>query len=232
MLLVVPRMPLSKRSTYPHHEVQIIASTTTAGGGAGIAASNWNNVGGLSGSASDLVDASGSATGAGIVWEAAGVWGDDSANTDASVPVGNAQIMRGYLDDGQTDDDVGVSITLTTIPYAEYFIAIYYSTDFAPADPGFKVTTLNDGNTTTTIQTAAPRESWGDNPTLGAHNTAASGSLTGSTLTVTVPHRFADGNGDRRGTVAGIQIIQIPEPSVVSLSGLAALGLAFRRRRG
>jgi hypothetical protein len=142
-------------------------------------------------------------------------------------------LVRGYLDDGQTDGDVGVSLSFSSIPYAEYVVAIYFSTDFAPVDPGFKVTSLDDGNTTTTIQTTGPRESWGDNPTLGAHNTAASGTLTGSSLTITLPHRFATGeSGDRRGSIAGVQIIQIPEPSVVTLSGLAALGLAFRRRRG
>jgi hypothetical protein len=214
------------------HGNQLLAADTFAGGGAGVSASNWNTVDGQSGSAASLVDSAGSGTSAGITWNAGGVWGDGSANSDADSGNGNARMMRGYLDDGQTSGDVGVSLSFSNIPYAEYIVAIYFSTDFAPATPGFKVATVNDGSGPVTIQTTGPRQEWSDNPTLGAHNTAATGTLTGNALTITLPHRFATGdNPDQRGTVAGVQIIQIPEPSSIGLAGVAALGLALRRRR-
>lgn len=214
------------------HPNQIIAADTTAGGGAGLAATNWNNVATLEGSAGDLIDVSGSATSAGIVWTAAGMWGDGSANAGADAG-GSAQIMRGYLDDGATDGSTGVAFTLSGITYAEYIVALYFSTDFSDTDPGFKMATVDDGTSSYGVQTSGLRESWGENSNLGPHNTAASGVLTGSSVSITLPHRFApDELGGRRGTVAGLQVIQVPEPSVVTLSGLAALGLAFRRRRG
>jgi hypothetical protein len=62
---------------------------------AGVAAKpNWNNANGLTNTAGQaLVDESGTATGATVIWNTNGMW-----NLSITDTAGNARMMRGYLD--------------------------------------------------------------------------------------------------------------------------------------
>lgn len=201
---------------------QIIAPTTVAGGGAGVAASNWSNVTGGTGSASDLNDDAGAATTLDISWSSGGMWGDGSANTDANAQVGNAQLQRGYLDDNQ-GGPAPIQINLSQIPYAAYDVVVYFSTDTSGSNYG--TITFTDGSGAVTGSTTGTKLLWGENPNLDDTNSLRVTNLSGD-LTIDGPVR----NGAVRHSISGIQVIAVPEPATFGLTGLGAL-LMLRRRR-
>ncbi len=201
---------------------QTIAPTTMAGGGAGVSVANWNNVVGGSGSASNLVDNNGNATTASIVWSSGGMWGDGTANTDADAGIGNAQLIRGYLDDNQGDPDP-IVIRLADIPFATYDIVVYFSTDTGGDNYGTITATTADG--VFPGSTSGTKELWGTNPNLDSTNSLRISGLSGD-VTIDAPVR----DGDIRHSVAGVQVI-IPEPGAAALLALAGVGLALRRHR-
>ena len=203
------------------HANQQIASGTVAGS---VPQSNWNNTGGATGTVNTLVDSAGVATTASITWASGGVWGDGTANADASAGVGDAQLNRGYFDD---NNGGGQTFTVTGLPYTNYDLIVYYATDIAGSQH-LQGITANGIFARPDVTTGAL---YSENPGWDSTNTATITGLTGD-LTATMNLRDEIGIG--RATIAGIQILEanaIPEPSSTLLVGLSGLALLMRRRR-
>lgn len=187
-----------------------------------VAQANWNNFILSQSPGTDLVDSTGAAAGVSVSWAASNAWGDGGADT--STPDG--RLARGNFDDGQTSDGVGVDVSVTGIPYSDYSVVLYLSSDQG-AGGEFGVYTANGvgkkGGETLSISAYG---GWvpGDNVLL---YTGLSGDLS-----LKGPNRA----GSVRGTIAGFQIVAgtvaIPEPCAAVLGVVGcALGL-IRRRRG
>lgn len=213
----------------------------------GTDSSNWNNTadGGLTltgDTINGLIDDSGAATTANITWSAQGVWyNDQGISGDA-----NKQNV-GYLDDGLSANGPGIQITVTNIPYAQYKIYGLFSSDIG-----------NTNATVTLLDFDVNSGNWvfggaaADNTLSGygsiADNNAAHGTdfteitssvignywtmggLTSSTLTIDGQTTLNGGNVPR-GTLSGLIIEQVPEPSSAALLGLGGLALILRRRK-
>jgi hypothetical protein len=194
------------------HGNQQLGATTFAGIDS---QSNWNNAPGVSGTQA-LNNSAGIVSGASVSWSSAGVWGDGEANVDATAGVGDAQLMRGYLDDGAP----GADWTVTGIPYANYTAIIYHSTDAAGGV--YRPLTVNG----TEYSTTGTKARYGGQPNWDATNSIT---VTGLTGDLVVDNLGRDGAS--RASIAGFQIVQVPEPSGVALLGLAGLAFIFRRRK-
>ncbi|MDB4141870.1 PEP-CTERM sorting domain-containing protein [Akkermansiaceae bacterium] len=207
--------------TIANHPNQQLASGTSAGLEP---QKNWNNTGGVSGMVSSLVDSAGATTGAEVTWSAGtggGVWGDGGANVDANNGVGNAQLRRGYLDDNGTSP---ITFSVADVPYPMYDLIVYYSTDTLGAQQ-FQGVTANGSFARPDATTGAL---YSENSAYDSTNTARIFGLTGD-LTATMDARNTSGTG--RATIAGFQIVAVPEPSSTLLVGLSGLALLMRRRK-
>lgn len=197
--------------------------TTTSAGLTGYVAQNWNNASTNSGTLDSLnQDNAGSASvsTASVTWNGGGVWRDDNADTDATAGVGNAVLARGYLD----DRNAGVTFSVSGIPFAAYSLVLYYSGD---QDGGKFLDATANGNTQSTTGDKHRYQT----PTWDATNTIVFNSLSGD-LTVSIPATTgAGGDGSNRGSIAGFQIVQVPELSSTALLGLGGLALILRRRK-
>jgi|GEM_PF-2276380 len=202
---------------------QLIAPTTVAGGGAGVGATNWNDALGGTGSAADLVDDSGAGTTLDLSWSSGGMWGDGTANTDADAQVGNAQLQRGYLDDNQGAPDP-IVISISEVPYAQYDLVVYFSTD--TSGDSYGTISVTDAIGTKTGSTSGTKLLWGESSVLDDTNSLRITGLSGN-ATIDAPVR----SGAIRHSVSGIQIIEVPEPATITLAGFAGMLLLGRRRR-
>ncbi|GAA5496932.1 hypothetical protein Rhal01_03120 [Rubritalea halochordaticola] len=192
-------------------------------GRSGFEATNWNNVGSELGTQNDLTDSDGLTTTADVTWNSANVWGDGTANTDAAGGDPAAQLIRGYLDDGDTGGGIGVTFDVTNITYAQYSVVLYFSTDTEGGS--YRTATVN-GNT---YDTTGTKSVWSNNPTFDDTNTMVITNLTGD-LDVDLLTR----NGGDRASISGFQIIDttaVPEPSSTALLGLGAVAFILRRRK-
>lgn len=143
----------------------------------------------------------------------------------------NKRLLNGYMNAGTGQGGGVSSIGISQIPYASYDIYVYFSSDVAGREGS-----ISDGLTTYFFSTAGPSSIAGadavflqaldtvDDATDPAANYAVFRNLSGASQTVT-----ADIPGF--GGIAGIQIAEVPEPSVALLGGLGALSLLRRRRR-
>ena len=178
------------------------------------------------GSLLGLVDSAGAATTASVTWSSSNAW-----YNDAGTASDQARLSVGYLDDGAS----GISITLSNIPFAQYRVygllgsdqgATYTTQDFlvnGTAVLGGTATAYGSIVSSTTGTGMA----WSPLTTTQTGNYWTSGSASGATLTITAAAR----SGDIRGSIAGIIVEEIPEPSA-ALLGLGAIGgLMLRRRR-
>lgn len=214
----------NETTTGTHANQQIEA--TTAAGLTGFVAQNWNNVGGSGSTVNSLVqDVAGTAStsSASVTWSSNGVWGDGNANTDATAGVGDAQVARGYLDDGGS----GVNFDVTGISYASYTVVLYYSGD---QNGGSWIDATVNGTTSGPV--GAKRRYV--NPNWDATNTVVFTGLSGD-LSVDIAATTGNGaGGTARGSLGGFQIIEttaVPEPSSTALLGLGGLALILRRRK-
>ena len=195
------------------HANQQMAAGTTAGL-TGYVYANWNNTAGSSGTLGSLTDSDGITTAASVVWTSSNVWGDGLANPDANAGIGDAQMARGYCDDGAP----GMDWTVTGIPFAEYTVVLYLSTD---GDGGIYLPFSVNG---TSGSTTGDKHQY-TNPNWDASNTIVFEGLSGD-LTVDGPAR----DGASRGSVAGFQIAQIPEPATFGMVAIFGGGIIFLRR--
>ncbi len=176
------------------HANQQIAPATDAGL-SGYIYTHWNLAAGASGTLGSLIDSAGTTTASSVTWSSANTWGDGTANTDASAGVGDAQIARGYLDDG----DAGISINITGHGYSKYDVVVYFSTDDVTGDP-YAPIAINGMS----VQTTGARQTYASAPGWDATDAVTLTGQTAETLTVT-----ASRNGDERSSIAGIQMVNV-----------------------
>ena len=167
----------------------------------------------------------------------------------------NKEILNGYLNGGPATwgpNPPNDGFTLTNIPYSNYSIYVYFSSDTAGRTAFITdgtVTQVGTGNgdatqntfvpngaTTYDFSTIGPAETSGANA-LFVQTTDTSGlypaadyavfsGLTGASQTVTLQSLVNDGWGG----IAGFQVVAVPEPMTLSTLGLGALLLLNRRR--
>ena len=189
-------------------------------GANGYEAVNWNNALFSTSSMSDLIDNSGSTTSASVSWTANNGWGDGTANSDANAGLPNAKLQRGYVDD--TGAGNTATINVTNIPYAIYDLVLYFSSDgFGELHGSFQVNGQAFGNLGQII-------GWQTEPTLEiGRNVLVLNGLTSDSLEIIGTREF----GVSRGSISGLQIVQVPEPGSALLGVLAVGALVVRRRR-
>jgi hypothetical protein len=142
-------------------------------------------------------------------------------------------VLNGYLNNGGSGS---VSMTLNSIPYSVYNIIVYLSSDTAG-----RTGTVNVGSTTYDFATMGPAEIGGVPATAGSSNasfiqtTDISGAnpsadyavfsgLTGSSQTIM-------STISSYGGIAGFQVVAVPEPSSMVLSGMGGLAVLLMSRR-
>jgi hypothetical protein len=179
---------------FAEREDQQILPEETAGMGE-YAAAHFNNFIGANGDGS-LVDQFGRGTGATLTYNSSNMWGDGTAGLTTA----DDRLSRGYLDDGQTTEPYGVVIQVSNVPYSHYRVIVYHATDNA--------TGYTDVNVNGQTQNIPTTYRWGTvrRWTEGVNCLVFKG-LTGETLDIKVLSRYADGNGNFRGSVAGFQIV-------------------------
>jgi hypothetical protein len=190
-----------------------------------ISAPNWNLTGDAGSANLNYSDATASGATLSLAggFGAWGIGGVSSPDGDGST---NKAIFDGYY------NSFASTMTVGNIPFAEYNVYVYFSSD---ADN--RTGTVSDGTTTYSFKTMAVAATAGSNAIFtqttdtGAGNPSADyavfSSLSGASKTFTISSNPTDGMG-----LAGIQIVQVPEPSAAILGGLGVLGLLRRRRVG
>lgn len=202
---------------------EVFAASIGAGA---VFVTNWNQMApqttGVSGTNVALVDDSGAAVGTTVTYTAANTWAQGGPNPAD----GNISLLKGYIDDGAN------SITVSNIGYTLYDVYVYGLGDGAVGSAL--------GNYTLTPQGQGPITfSWlrAANPTAGGtllegsagvqgHYYKISG-LSASSFSLT---SFDGNTANGRGPIAGIQIVEVPEPSAALLLPLSLLSLRRRKR--
>lgn len=99
--------------------VNFVGAGANVSGTAGVSpAANWNNLNGANGSQSNLIDDSGAATVADIMWTATGSWTSGNPETTE-----DSNLMEGYL---AVNSSTYYPITFTNVPYSSYDVYVYF----------------------------------------------------------------------------------------------------------
>ena len=196
----------------------------------GFVQGNWNNLDHLT-TATDpnnlnpngpfvVVDESGAATTAMVTWSAYGAWFDSTADPDAIARVPNAVLQAGYLDDHDgSDGGDGPQVSVTGIPYTDWDVVLYFSSDEGHPNGTHAAYDLN-GNTT---GDGGAILQWGESPTLDVgRNVLVLTGLSGSTLDLDGPLIDRPDQNDpnsraHRGTLSGFQIFDAEFPTNLTL---------------
>lgn len=199
------------------------ANGNPVSGSAGVVSvTNWNLTG--DGGSADLKYSDATSSGATLTlaggFGAWGIGGVSSPDGDGST---NKAIFDGYY------NSLGSTLTIGNIPFAEYDVYVYFS-----ADVDGRTGTLSDGATTYSFKTMGIAATAGSNAIFTQTNDTGTGNpsadyavfsgLSGSSKTFTIANA-SDGMG-----FAGIQIVQVPEPSA-GLLGLCGVTFLLVRRR-
>ncbi|MES2438956.1 MAG: PEP-CTERM sorting domain-containing protein [Verrucomicrobiota bacterium] len=233
---------LAAASTFPAHAAVVSwnyddTGTVSGTNAAGVVlVANWNNSFPTNPTI-NLIDSTGTATTLDLAYGSfnnfhiqgshPGVDGDGSYNKE---------LLNGYLNAGPAAWSPAVTssfVTLSQIPYANYDVIVYFSSDGAGREGQ-----VNDGTTTYYFNTIGAPSTAGANATLtqttstttanyATANYAVFTGLTGSTRTFTVQMR----DNDEWAGIAGFQVVSVPEPASAALGSLALIGLTLRRRR-
>lgn len=203
------------------------------------AVANWNNSW-PSDPRVNLVDDSGAATTLDLAYDSFGQWSiiGGGPGVDANGTY-NRNLLNGYLNAGPAGWGPSITasnVALTEIPFANYSVIVYFSSDAAGREGQ-----VSDGATTYFFNTVGSASVTGFDAVLGqttdtagtygtAANYAIFSGLSGSAKTFTVQMR----DNDEWGGIAGFQVVasSIPEPSsAAALAGVMGLALAGSRRR-
>lgn len=141
----------------------------------------------------------------------------------------NRALLIGYNNKGSSEAPGLSTVSLSTIPYAQYDLYVYFSSDTAG-----RAGTVNVGSTTYDFSTLGLPSISGANAVLtpttdtgganpGADYAVFSG-LSGAsqTINVSIPNW---------GGIAGFQIVSVPEPGTLALAGMGCLTLLSLARR-
>ena len=193
-----------------------------------VAQQNWNNASGKSGNIGALVDDTGAASGAAVVWQSDEEWSDGS-------PVEpNGKLLKGWIAEQATPGSPS-TIDVTSIPYAQYDLYFYLS-----HDRSFEDVRLTEANGAFPQFDAVENNPNLSNPVVWTEQTTSATTagnyvhfrgLTATDLSITlgaVDVNYNGGGSNDRNAINGLQIVEVPEPSALLL-GLA--GLLFIRRR-
>jgi hypothetical protein len=188
-----------------------------------VSVNNWN-LAGAGGSANlSYNDASLSGTTLSLAG-GFGNWGIGGVSAPDDDGTYNKAIFDGYY------NSLGSTLTLGNISYSTYDVYVYFSSDVDG-----RTGTVSDGTKTFSFSTMGVAATSGANALfsqttdIGAGNPSANyaifSALTGGAQTFTIANT-SDGMG-----FAGIQIVAVPEPSVLALAALGGFGLCAWRRR-
>ena len=175
-----------------------------------------------------IVDDSGaSVAGAVVTWESSNVWFSGAGTVD-----NNARLNVGYLDDGAIGDGGGIEISMTNVPYALYDVYVLLASDQSNLYSARDVSVNGDGFGSDVLGYAylgadPANTAWTEATDTVRGNYIRVPNQSGSTLTIEGQTR----NGAIRGSIAGFQVVQVPEPSGAILVGFGVIGIALRRRR-
>lgn len=165
----------------------------------------WNNAATPNGSATNLIDDSGSATTADVTWATNNTWRSGSGGGTGTSQNGN--LLKGYLDDSP------MTVTTSEIPYLFYDLYLFNASDSTGTS---QTSTYNAhpfqvngdwwhyGGSDTILQDATwEANGWTNADTLaeGSHYLKLD-NYASSSLTIT----SRDANGSGRGSLAGIQV--------------------------
>ncbi|HLP77107.1 MAG TPA: PEP-CTERM sorting domain-containing protein [Candidatus Paceibacterota bacterium] len=206
--------------SWAYNNGQSIPANGTAGV---VSAINWN----LTGDTGSLSLSLNNSTASGTTLSLAGgfgAWGIGGVSAPDADGTYNKAIFDGYY------NSLGSTLTLGNIPFANYSIYVYFSSDVDG-----RTGTVSDGTTTYSFTTMAVGATAANNAAFTRTTDTGTGNpsadyaifenLSGSSKTFTIANT-SDGMG-----FAGIQIVGVPEPSTMALAGLSVLGLAISRRR-
>ncbi len=198
-----------------------------ADGPAGVVVqSNWNNLAGVSGGPTALIDDSGALLTTTLQWGGS----PNMFTTGNGSSTADHILMNGYLD---TNNNSTTVLTLENIPYDVFDIIVYY-------DGG---STSRSGQYTVDTSTLAPISQIGfdnanftgtfvqDDGTGSGGNYLLFSGLTGGG--VDLINATPVGQGVIRAPINGIQIVEViavPEPTTAALGLLGVAGMVMRRR--
>ena len=195
---------------------------TGAAGVPGFAQSNWNNLYGNIGSASNLVNLAGQSTSMDVSWSSPDAW----QVLNGAVTTQDAQLMNGYL-------DFTPQVKVTGIPYGTYDVVVYFNGDTPSQD---RVNDFQIGSTSIFAQDNAffsgtyiqvPSTSNADLGTsTPAGNFVIFYDVSGSSFTLDATPGSTVPGGTQRATVNAIQIVSTPEPQTAGLLLAGLVGLA------
>jgi hypothetical protein len=206
---------------------------------AGVVPANYWNNSWPTDPTTDLVDNSGSPSTLDLIYgPTAFAWSIQGSHpgqdADGSY---NRELLNGYLNAGMAPWNPPVtnsSISLNQIPFAEYNVYVYFSSDVADR-PGY----ITDGATTFYFNSIGPASVSGANAlfaqtteTSSANhpqaNYAVFSGLSGGSQTITLQMEIPD----LWGGIAGFQVVAVPEPGTFSLLAIGTIALSmFRHRR-
>ena len=184
-----------------------------------------------------LLDNSGTATSLNIAYQAWGFWSiQGSAPGQDADSTYNRNLLNGYLNAGPAGWGPPVTnstIALSQIPYGQYNLYVYFSSDVAG-----RIGSISDVTTVYDFTSMGPAEISGANAlftqttdTLGNNPSADYAVFSGETAnSLTVTCNALGGNDQWLG-IAGFQIVAVPEPGVMALAGIGGLGLLLMGRR-
>jgi hypothetical protein len=206
-----------------------------------VSAANWNNTTPGGGSpwvnkiVTDLNDDTGTPSTLDISYGSWGAWRIQASNpgTDGDGS-NNKELLNGYLNAGPAGWNPSVtasSVAISQIPYANYDVIVYFSSDVAGREGS-----VTDGTTTYYFNTTGPASIAGSNAvfaqatdtttaghSVGANYAVFSG-LSGASRTITVQMR----DNDEWGGIAGFQVVAdltgFPEFGLQPEDGSAAVG--------
>lgn len=201
--------------------------TLSSGDAAGpLGSTNWNSTSTATGGSVALLDDTGASTTATLTWSSSNTWTNGDGNGNA-----NAELAHAYLDDGGG----AVQITINNVPYDDYRVYGLFASDNATGIRNWQVNgswALGGDSTTTAAayrSVAANQTANGEPWTEIVPGTVTGNYWTfvssGSTLTLQGLNR----SGDNRGSLTGLVIEAVPEPTtLVSLAVAATAALATR----
>jgi hypothetical protein len=209
-----------------------------------VPAANWNDSWLQNGNAispygsptvvNGLTDSSGTSTTLSLSYQAWGFWNIQGSapgqDADGSY---NRNLLNGYLNAGPAGWGPPVTnstITLSQIPYSQYDLYVYFSSDVAGRNGSITVGTLTyyfssvgaasvSGANASFVQTT---DTTGANP---AANYAVFSGLSGGSQTLTC--NALSGNDQWLG-IAGFQLVAIPEPSCLAFLAIGVAGWIVR----
>ncbi|WP_346188098.1 PEP-CTERM sorting domain-containing protein [Rubritalea halochordaticola] len=189
----------------------------------GVDASDWYVSPNHTAGAIDGGNDSGVIDGVSFAWEFSNDWAQSAAYSGAT---GIDEVSFGYLDDGATGANItitGLSAWLSANSVTAYTVTLVMGS--GQGGGTFVDTPLYDEEGGSELHLYSVNAEAGASG--GIQGYATSGELNSDTLYIDGQNR----NGTARGSIAGVVITTIPEPSSTALLGLAGLGFILRRRK-